>query len=228
MSKRSKYRTDEKHAIVVEYLEGPLSEKKISKAYQISTATLKKWCYKYKRYGIEGLQESHTCKKYSRELKELAVRDYLTGKYSKAEIARKYEISDSSVLRFWIKKYNSHKELKDTRKGMSAIMTKGRNTTWKERIEIVDFCIANNRNYQNTSEEYKVSYQQVRTWVKKYENGGEDALKDRRGRNKPEEELTPEEIIELKLKKLEAENKRLMAENLLLKKLEDMERGGIK
>lgn len=225
MSKRCKYTAEEKYTIVIEYLETPISEKKISKAYDISPTSLKKWCYKYKKYGIEGLKESKTFKKYSKELKKLAVRDYLLGKYSKAEIARKYEISDSSVLRNWIKQYNSHKELKDTRKGMSAIMTKRRATTRKERIEIVDYCIANDCAYQNTSEKYKVSYQQVRSWVKKYEASGEDALKDRRGRNKTEEELTLEEKMDLKLKKLQAENERLKAENLLLKKLEDIERG---
>ncbi|WP_207225836.1 helix-turn-helix domain-containing protein, partial [Aeribacillus pallidus] len=31
---------------------------------------------------------------------------------------------------------------------------------------------------------YEVSYQQVYQWVKKYENGGEEALKDKRGRKK--------------------------------------------
>ena len=39
--------------------------------------------------------------------------------------------------RKWIKKYNSHRELKDTGKGMSESMTKGRKTTWEERIQIV-------------------------------------------------------------------------------------------
>ena len=34
-------------------------------------------------------------------------------------------------------------------------MTKGRKTTYEERIEIVAFCIANNDNYQMTSENFK-------------------------------------------------------------------------
>ena len=69
-------------------------------------------------------------------------------------------------------------------------MTKGRSTSWKERIEIVLFCLSHNHDYQQTAEVHQVSYQQVYQWVKKYVSGGEDALKDRRGRKKDEEELT--------------------------------------
>jgi Mor family transcriptional regulator len=40
-------------------------------------------------------------------------------------------------------------------------MTKGRKTTLQERIEIVQYTIANDLNYQETAEKYRVSYQQV-------------------------------------------------------------------
>lgn len=48
-------------------------------------------------------------------------------------------------------------------------MTKGRTTTYEEKTEIVSFCIANNDDYQMTSKQFEVSYQQVYTWVKKTE-----------------------------------------------------------
>ncbi|TYP48715.1 helix-turn-helix domain-containing protein, partial [Thermosediminibacter litoriperuensis] len=48
-------------------------------------------------------------------------------------------------------------------------MTKGRNTTLEERIEIVKYCLEHNRNYIETAEKYQVSYQQVRSWVIKYD-----------------------------------------------------------
>ncbi|MDQ0161113.1 helix-turn-helix domain-containing protein [Aeribacillus alveayuensis] len=63
-------------------------------------------------------------------------------------------------------------------------MTKGRKTTWNERIQIVLDCLGNGKDYKKTAETYEVSYQQVYQWVKKYENGGEEALKDKRGRKK--------------------------------------------
>ncbi|WP_424565549.1 helix-turn-helix domain-containing protein [Tepidibacillus fermentans] len=80
------------------------------------------------------------------------------------------------------------------------------------------------KNYQMAAETYKISYQQVYQWVKKYEDGGEEALRDRRGRKKEEQELTPEEKMRLEIKKLERENERLRAENEFLKKLEELER----
>ena len=84
--------------------------------------------------------------------------------------------------------------------------------------------LAHNKDYQKAAEGYLVSYQQVYQWVYKYESGGDDALKDRRGRNMDEDELTPEDKIKLAMKRLEIENERLRAENLFLKKLEELER----
>lgn len=69
-----------------------------------------------------------------------------------------YEISSKSVLRQWIKKCNGHRELKDTGNGTSSSMTKGRKTTFNERIEIVLYCLEHNKNYQLTAEKHKVSY----------------------------------------------------------------------
>ena len=102
-------------------------------------------------------------------------------------------------------------------------MTKGRATNWKERIDIVLYCISHNYNYQDTAASFHVSYQQVYPWVCKYGNGGEDALKDGRGRKKALEELSDDERQKLAMKKLECENERLRAENALLKKLQKLE-----
>jgi transposase len=123
-----------------------------------------------------------------------------------------------------MKKYNGHRDLKNTSKGKTSSMTKGRKTTWNERIQIVLDCLGNGKDYKKTAEAYEVSYQQVYQWVKKYENGKEEALKDKRGRKKEEARLSPEEKMKLEMKKLERENERLRAENLFLRKLEEIER----
>lgn len=225
MSKRSKYTAEEKLGILLEHEKGLRTIEDTISTYKITNYTLQDWKYKYRKYGIEGLRESQTWKRYSKALKEQAVLEYLTNKNSKQEIVKKYEISSRSVLTQWINNYNSHRELKPTTKGRSHSMTKGKTTSWKERIEIVFYCIAHNNDYQHAAEIYDVSYQQVYQWVKKYELGGEDALKDRRGRKKTEEELTPEDRVNLEMKKLKAENERLRAENAFLKKLEELERG---
>lgn len=103
-------------------------------------------------------------------------------------------------------------------------MTKGRSTTWQERIDIVLYYLANRQDYKKTASHFQVSYQQVYGWVKKYETGGQDALRDGRGRTKVPEELTEAERHKLAMKKLEYENERLQAENAFLKKLQEFER----
>lgn len=56
-------------------------------------------------------------------------------------------------------------------------MTKGRSTTYEERIALVRECIEKGYNYGEIAEKYKVGYQQIYTWVKKYKEKGEAALK---------------------------------------------------
>mgnify|MGYP000922296991 CR=1 FL=1 len=104
-------------------------------------------------------------------------------------------------------------------------MTKGRNTTFEERIEIVKYCIEHARNYNETAEEYQVSYQQVRSWVVKYDKSGVDALIDRRGKRKSEDEFTEVDRLKGQNKLLEAKNRWLEMENEVLKKLQELERG---
>ena len=104
-------------------------------------------------------------------------------------------------------------------------MAKGRMATLEERIEIVSHCVANDKDYRKTIEQYGVSYQQIYTWVRKYEAGGVDALSDRRGKRKYESTMTDVEKLRAQLKLQKAENLRLQMENDLLKKLEALERG---
>lgn len=224
MSKRCKYTAEEKYQILLAYEDGKGSMAEIASMYKIARGTIKDWIYLYRKYGIDGLRESKTWKNYSKELKERAVSDFLSGKYSMKELVRKYEISNKEVLRDWINRHNGHREQKATTKGTGQSMTKGRSTSWKERIEIVHYCITHNKDYRNTTETYRVSYQQVYQWVRKYERGSEEALRDGRGRKKDLEELSPEDKIKLGIKKLEAENERLRAEISFLKKLEELER----
>jgi transposase-like protein len=222
MSKRS-YSAKEKYEILKE-LDEHYSTYELESKYNVHHTTISDWKHKYETYGLEGLKESCTWKKYSKELKLAAIKDYQSGKYSIREVVRSYEVSSTSVLRDWIKKYNSHRELKDTSQGRTSSMTKGRKTTWEERVQIVMECLGNGKDYHEAANTYNVSYQQVYQWVKKYENGGDEALKDKRGKKKEEANLTPEEKVNLQMKKLERENARLRAENLFLKKLEEIER----
>ncbi len=48
--------------------------------------------------------------------------------------------------------------------------------------KIVMECLANDKNYGAMALKYQCSYQQVRNWVKRYEEMGSKGLEDRRGR----------------------------------------------
>lgn len=120
--------------------------------------------------------------------------------------------------------YTSGNNLKSTSKGLSR-MHKGRKTTFEERVEIVNFTIAHGKDYQAAIEKYGVSYQQVYSWVRKFEKDGHLGLQDRRGKgleSKPN--LTAEEELQLKIKQLEERNRLLEMENGLLKKLDEIHR----
>ena len=60
-------------------------------------------------------------------------------------------------------------------------MTKSRETSQDERLEIAKECLENRKNYGEAAQKYVVSYQQVYTWVKRFSELGEAGLEDRRG-----------------------------------------------
>ncbi|WP_339228408.1 helix-turn-helix domain-containing protein [Oceanobacillus sp. FSL K6-2867] len=130
--------------------------KELCSKYQINNTTLSRWIETFEKEGISGLKESRTWKKYSKEVKEAAISDYLSGDYSYKEVVRRHHISSDSVLNRWIN-HNGHREFKDTGKGRTRSMTKRRKTTWEERIEIAVYCLENGKDYQGATDKYKVS-----------------------------------------------------------------------
>ena len=103
-------------------------------------------------------------------------------------------------------------------------MTNGRNSTFEDRVEIVQYCIADYRNYAKTAEQYQVSYQQARNYIVKYEAGGVEALRDNRGKRKRPDEMSELEKLRAEVKILKAEKERAEMEASFLKKLEEIER----
>ena len=166
-------------------------------------------------------------KKYGAELKLRAVQDYLSGKGSQREICRKYEIPVHSMLQRWISCYNGHKDFRERSGARGEIyMTKGRKTAQEERAQIVAFCIEHGKDYALTVETSQVSYQQIYSWVRKYEAAGVDGLVDRRGKAKPKDELTEEERLRQENRMLQAKLKDKEMEIALLKKLRELRGGG--
>lgn len=224
MSRKGSYTLSEKLRAIADYVSGEKGVTQICTEMTINIAAFYEWLRKYNDIGESSLIVSKKNKQYPDSIKLNAVKDYLDGKGSLRTICSIYEISTHHVLRDWIKAYNSHKTFKSHSKQGDRIMTNGRKTTYGERIEIVSFCISNNEDYQMTADKFKVSYQQVYTWVKKYQANGYEALMDRRGKRKEAAELTESEKLSAQLKLIEAENIRLKMENDFLKKLNEVER----
>lgn len=215
---------EEKLRAVHEYLQGVLSLRDIALKYGVGDSSVRKWIAKYNTGGDAALLPNHTKKHYSKSFKQEVVRAYLAGEGSYSELCVRYNIPSFTTARKWVLEYNDCSTIRGSETGGTTIMTKGRKTTYEERIEIVSFCIENHKDYQLTVDTYQVSYQQIYSWVKKYESQGVEALTDKRGRTKPEAEMTELEKLRAENRLLKAQNKRQEMEMAFLKKLDEIER----
>ena len=227
MPRRSKLTDEERIAAVQEYLEGKGSYATIAKRYGINHERFRQMVIRAKVDGIESVKIRRRNKKYSAEIKLKAVTEYLEGKCSQMKICAKYHITQDAVFRKWISCYNSGKDFKErTRSERGITMNKGRKTTQEERAEIVAFCIEHGKDYGLAMEKYSVSYQQIYSWVRKYEAKGVEGLTDRRGKAKSEDELTEADKLRMENKIMQAKLKDMEMEIKLLKKLRELQGGG--
>lgn len=224
MSRKPKVAPEDKIAAVEAYLNGELGTAQIIQKLSIDKKTWQMWLTLYKARGSEGLIPQANNRKYSAELKEKVVLEYLNGKSSFMALCLKYSISTRSIVRTWIKRYNGQKGFKNPNSGRGIYMTNGRKTTQGERVEIVSYCIANGKDYGATIEKYQVSYQQIYSWVKKFEERGADGLNDKRGKRKAKEEMSEVERLQAEIKLLQAENKHKEMVIDILKKVKEVER----
>lgn len=139
--------------------------------------SVRKWIAKYNAGGDAALLPNHTKKHYSKSFKLEVIQAYLAGERSYSELCVRYNIPSFDTVRKWVLQYNEYSTIRSSKTGGTTIMTKGRNTTYEERIEIVSFCIENHKDYQLTID----TYQQIYSWIKKYETQGVEALTDKRG-----------------------------------------------
>ena len=222
MSKRKLSAEDKIYAVNL-YLDGKQSQRQIADLFGVKQSSVGQWIRNYESMGTEAFTLTKY-KKYSKELKLQAVLDYLGGLGSQDDICKKYRIRSKAKLQVWIKKYNGHEELKSSGTGGNIIMTKGRKTTFDERVEIASYCISHNHNYEEIAEKFKVSYQQARNYTVKYENNGLDALQDKRGKRKSKDSLNEIDRLRAELKLEKAKREKAEMEASFLKKLNEIER----
>ncbi len=210
---------------VEKYKRGEGSQDSVAREYGVKKASFQQWIANYEAMGPSGLSAKHTNNRYSVELKTAAIEAYLRGEGSQVEICKRYNIRSKAQLKDWITVYNGHKDLRATGgQGREIYMTKGRLTTLEERIEIVSYCIAKAKDYGSAIEKYGVSYQQIYSWVRKYEVKGVDGLVDKRGKHKHLDEMTEVERLRAENRMLKAENEQKEMEIAVLKKVREIER----
>lgn len=224
MSQKPKIPPEEKILAVEAYLNGKMGFKEACRKYEIDSSVWRAWVRLYKTYGPEGLMSKTENRKYANELKALIIAEYISGGISTLKLCEKYAITSHSLIQRWIKRYNGQKGFQNSNSGSEIYMTKGRQTTLEERIEIVGYCLENSINYGKAVEKYRVSYQQIYSWVQKYKKYGIDGLSDKRGKRKKYEEMTEIGRLQAEVKILEAENKRKDMEIAILKKVQEVER----
>ena len=185
------------------------------------------WIARYRIMKDKAFDSSLRNKEYSKELKLTVIKEYLSGYISYDELAAKYSISASSIVKKWVKKYNKGIEIKDYNPKGDVYTMKSRRTTLEERLEI-DYVLANNNDFKGAADKYSVPYANVYNWVKKYNESGEDGLSDSRGRpssKEPKHELSDIEKKDIEIEKLKKELERSkMVIEVLKKNIEIQER----
>lgn len=230
MYRKQRFTQEQKVQACNEYLNGIKSAREIgfnlgvSNNSKICIATILEWAKMYKVNGPETFNKKVFNSAYSKEFKKKVILEYLSGKQSITTLRAKYNISGKNTIQGWIKKYNNRIEITDYNPKPEVYMTNTLKTTYEERIEIVTYCLSNNRDIKGAAAKYGCKYAQLYQWLRKYELNGEDALLDKRGKRKKEDELTELEKAQRKIAQLEREKEAYRMKYELLKKAEELER----
>jgi len=159
----------EKLYYVREYLAGNGSQQQCADRAGVSKTAFQHWLRKYSTFGEEAFLKKRYGR-YPQDVKKAAVEDYRSGVFSQEELCKKYQLSSMRQIYEWNQEYE-----KSAAENFS-FQVRGRSTTWEERVAIVRDCLANDRDYCGIAEKHRVSYQQIYTWVRRYEVGGEEYL----------------------------------------------------
>lgn len=230
MGRKAKYSKELKLEIVKRYLKGE-SASALVNVYRMPKSMncqIIKWAHKYEVLGESIFDNLSANRSYSKKLKQQVINDYLNGINSLEGLAIKYGISTHGIVRKWIIKYNKGIEIKDYDPKGDVYTMKSRKTTLEERLEIVNYVLANNNDFKGAADKYSVPYANVYNWVKKYNEFGENGLSDSRGRPSSKEtkyELTDIEKKDIEIEKLKKELERSkMVIEVLKKNIEIQER----
>lgn len=226
MPQNIKLSAEEKIKFIKMIIQGKISISHTAKIVGVGLSTIQRWIAMYEFQGATAFFPKQHNMVYSPEIKLKAVHDYLRGVGSILKISQKYKLRSERQLWNWVKVYNAYGDFNSRKfSGGRNYMTHGRGTTAEERIQIAKECIAENKKYSEIALKYHISYQQARNWTLRYKKMGEAGLQDRRGKRK-KNQIPRTELEKAQIEIEQLKHKLYMAEmeNMLLKKLDEIER----
>ena len=230
MGERSRYSKEAKIKACEDYIDGKGSFLAIAKSIGTRKEVVRRWYLQYMEHGEETFNSRTGNRSYSKEFKQSIVSMYLAGTYSIAQLGAKHEVP-AAMIGKWINKHYNGIELRDYDPKGEIYTMKSRKTTYKERVEIVEWVIGNDMNYKEAASKYAVKYSLVYSWVQKYLKDGAGALEHkRRGpKPKPESRLGESSMSETEKLKYELERERELRKKAefrleVLKKKEEIEK----
>lgn len=221
MGRKTKCTKQEKIKAIKDYKSGKKSGSQLANELKTSETSIHDWIRLYDSIGPSAFDNKPTNKSYSKEFKLKVVKEYLSGRYSKYDLQKKYKLYNRTIIRRWIKEYTKG-NIKDYKPKPEVYTMKARKTSYEERVEIVNYCISHNNDYKEAADKYTIPYSLVYQWVKKYNTYGIESLKNFKKGRKPKvivnTPLTHEEELEIELEKTKRELERVKFENEVLKK----------
>ena len=162
--------------------------------------------------------------KYNLEFKLKVVKEYLEGNIGYASLAKKYNISNKSIIQRWVEIFKNQ--------GYEGLEIKRKNSkySFEFKLNTVNLYLTGEMSYQSLANELKINNpSMIVRWVKEFREEGIEGLKpkkrgrpsnmpntDKNEKIKNENNKTKEELSELE--KLRKENYYLQMEVDILKK----------
>jgi len=109
--KNTKISPEQKLEAVKAYLKGDSTLRKLAAEYGVHHSSIEKWVFRYRTFGMQGLEKVSQNQKYSEDLKRKAVLMYLSEELPLRAVCEKYQISTTSLLQGWVKKYKAENTL---------------------------------------------------------------------------------------------------------------------
>lgn len=225
MGRRINMDIQEKDFLICECLAGRMRMREAVRRAGVGHSTMHNWISRYRAEGASSLSEDGNKERrsYSEEIRQKAVAEYLSGQGSSMAIAEKYKLRSGNLVLDWAKEYHRHRE--KAREAGGTSVARGQHTL-EERIQAVQAHLEEGKSFPELSEQYGVTAQVIRNWVKRYQEMGVAGLEDRRGKRLASQTpRTPEEALRIENARLERENYLLKMELDLLKKVQELERG---